>query len=443
MQITALISAIVVLGLGVLSSQGVLSKVFLEAETGALSQASVGSDTMASGGAYVQFGASQNGLFSFLETFDGTPSTPEPWSKVDWDVVQTSKDRPTWDRPEPSDGHHSVHNCGDVATGGTNTVDTWPKTVFKCNNHLMTSINGDVYGAIYLSPPAMADWSTGPSTIKFDLSTFTSSDRDWVDIWITPWEDLIGYPFEAGVDGGGEPARGIHISQDFDSDFWWVSVNGVGIERGGNEFWVPFGQGTVPRQTDVQGKVVRTPIEFTISSNSISMRYPNTDSARTFNISPGFTSGVVQFGHHSYNPLKGGNPGTGCTAPCGIPNTWHWDNISISPAKAFYQRQVTPERSGWQSDSDVRTLTLAEPAPANAILHFTGVCNVDIRENSSAPWRRAELGGRDGSHPEHTWPWRISIPQGTTSVQYRFQDNGWYTVSGGCNLSNPIIKARS
>ena len=43
-----------------------------------------------------------------------------------------------------------------------------------------------------------------------------------------------------------------------------------------------------------------------------------------------WSQGVVQLGHHSYNPEKDCNyDGT-----CG-PNTWHWDNVSITPAVPF------------------------------------------------------------------------------------------------------------
>ena len=68
--------------------QAAVSFVGLEAETSTLSgQSSVGSDASASGGSYVGFNGGSSGVFSFLETFDGSPTTPQPWSKVDWDVV--------------------------------------------------------------------------------------------------------------------------------------------------------------------------------------------------------------------------------------------------------------------------------------------------------------------------------------------------------------------
>ena len=41
----------------------------------------------------------------------------------------------------------------------------------------------------------------------------------------------------------------------------------------------------------------------------------------------GWAQGVVQFGHHSYNPTK--------ECPDCTPNTWHWDNVTIDPAVPF------------------------------------------------------------------------------------------------------------
>ena len=46
---------------------------------------------------------------NFLETFDGTPTNPQPWNQQDWDVVQTSRNRESWVEPRsdvraPRDG---------------------------------------------------------------------------------------------------------------------------------------------------------------------------------------------------------------------------------------------------------------------------------------------------------------------------------------------------
>ena len=78
----------------------------------------------------------------------------------------------------------------------------------------MTSINGTPgYAAIYLSPPVMADFTAGSSSIRFDVSTFVSSARDWLDVSSRPFADAMSYPFRSDldVDGSGLPRNGIHV----------------------------------------------------------------------------------------------------------------------------------------------------------------------------------------------------------------------------------------
>src|SRR5262245_34639299 len=86
--------------------------------------------------------ASSGASTTFLETFDGQPTHPEPFNPRDWDIFQTSRDRVSWANPDPMDAHHAFANCGNVDAGGTHQITTWPETVFKCNDHVMTSIDG-------------------------------------------------------------------------------------------------------------------------------------------------------------------------------------------------------------------------------------------------------------------------------------------------------------
>ncbi len=409
-----------------------------EAEAGVLSgMVSSASDSTASGNAYVQFNASSNSQ-AFLETFDGSPINPEPWNKLDWNVFQTSRNRESWENPDPVNAHHALHNCGDVASGGSHTINTWPETVFKCNGHIMTSINGSPgYAAIYLSPPAMADFSNGPSTVSFDVSTFVSSSRDWLDVLITPLADFMQYPFRSDldVDGSGMPRNAIHIEQSFGSDLWEIEVIRNGQVQDLGTLNIPYDSFGGP------SKVVRTPVRIVVSRNSITLSYPTVAGvSQTVNFADlTWTQGVVQFGHHSYTPFKdcGDTPEFICEA-----NTWHWDNIGVNPSVPFYQRQATPERTGAAiNDSDPRTITLAEPAPAGSELMFSGNCAVQVRDNTTAPWRAATIIGPN-NHPEHTQSYRVNIPQGLTSLQFRFVANDWYDTGFGCQLSNPIVISR-
>ena len=102
----------------------------------------------------------------YLETFDGSPTSPKPITHL-------------------MDG-------------------SYDNAVFRCKDHLMTSIAGngntmhDGDTAIYLSPDAMADFTNGVATIGFDISTLRTSAKDWVDIWVTPISKNIQLPLDEG-----------------------------------------------------------------------------------------------------------------------------------------------------------------------------------------------------------------------------------------------------
>jgi hypothetical protein len=374
---------------------------------------------------------------SFLETFSGKPTNPLPWNHRDWDVFQTSRDIRSWAAPDPVDAHHAFSNCGDVASGGSHHVDSWSETVFQCNDHIMTSINGTPgYGAIYLSPPAMTDFSGGSSTIGFDVSTFVSSSRDWLDVLITPFADAMSYPFRSDleVDGSGLPRNAIHIEQSFGSSQWEIELIRNGSVSTLGTLAIPYGR------IGGASKVTRTPVRIVIRSTSLTLSYPTVSGwSRTVSFaSLSWTQGIVQFGHHSYTPLKDcqTTPQFVCAA-----NTWHWDNISINPSRPFYQWQATPERTGAAiRDSNPRTLTFGKPAPTNALLVFSANCGVQVRDTPSSAWRSATIMGPN-AHPEHTQSNRVTVRPGATSIQFRFVNNSWYGPGYGCQLSNPVVKA--
>lgn len=58
-----------------------------------------------------------------------------------------------------------------------------------------------------------------------------------------------------------------------------------------------------------------------------------------------WSQGVVQIGHHSYNPAKDAgcpinqNAKTGCS-----PTTWHWDNVNIQPYNTLHHSARRPAR---------------------------------------------------------------------------------------------------
>ncbi|HYK97542.1 MAG TPA: hypothetical protein VEU77_04035, partial [Candidatus Acidoferrales bacterium] len=127
----------------------------------------------------------------FLETFDGAPATPLSYSNPhSWDIVLTGLDT----RENGSAVQVAQHgpNCDrpgfPYTAANTHPISSVADQVFICNNHVMTA-NGIVgYGAIYMTPPAMADFSAGTARISFDMSTLRTAARDWVYFTLAPFE---------------------------------------------------------------------------------------------------------------------------------------------------------------------------------------------------------------------------------------------------------------
>jgi hypothetical protein len=89
---------------------------------------------------------------------------------------------------------------------------------------------------------------------------------------------------------------------------------------------------------------------------------------------------VVQFGHHSYDPTRN------CPT-CG-PNTWHWDNVSLSSAIPF--TMLRADRRSVDPDTDP-ALHFPGPAPAHARLRFAAVGRqVAVSTDGGATWQPAQ-----------------------------------------------------
>lgn len=144
----------------------------------------------------------------FLETFDGVPGVPTPF--VDgthgWDVIGNIDARENGTAVQV--GHHGA-TCGAPPLGGStppgydparvHPISTNADTVFQCNDHIMTATGLAGFGEIYLSPPAMLDFSAGPAVLEFDMSTFKTGSRDWPYITFMPEGQYVkgGDPEEA------------------------------------------------------------------------------------------------------------------------------------------------------------------------------------------------------------------------------------------------------
>lgn len=348
---------------------------------------------------------------SAVDTFDGAPATPQPFCDTNWDIAVSSRDPETYLALEPMLAKHG-HDCSPPPDEHQHDGN-YEQAVFSCRDHIMTAINASDYGVVYLTPAALVDFSGGEAVISFDMSTFRSSGRDWADLWITPWEDNLQLPLDDYFpDLQGEPRRAIHVKMDGplgDTQFKVYVVD----EFSQQELplnWGPLEQALTPDESR------RDTFELRISRTHVSFGLPEYGRWWVDAAIPdlGWDSGVVQFGHHSYNPTKDGVNQ--------LPGTWHWDNVSIAPATPF-----TITRGDFRyADAEGQAITFAEPAVAGAHLRFSAVGTIELSFDGGATWSPAERQAEEGRHPEHFSSYWTPVPEGTSSVMVRGGPDDWF-----------------
>lgn len=353
-------------------------------------------------------------------TFDGTPSSPLNFTQLgqtDWDVQIHSRDSSTWFNLEAINAQHGA-DCS--APPASHPNSSYEGSVFICRDHLMTSLNASDYGVIYLTPNLLFDFSNGGS-VTFDISTERMSIRDWWDIQITPYSQNLALPLlsdlSQGVDLQSFPADMISIATD----------NGEGspvlkVVRGGNVEAYQDGWAVSPPSSGVTATnqaATRQTFKFTVANGRMKFERlaSATAPALTFwdvAATANFTSGIVQFGHHSYTPTKDG---------AGVPATWHWDNMALEPSTPFTMIKAD------QRYTQGGMVTFQSPAPADAYLRFAAVCRVRLdgslvtRQPTSYRWGQGYNAGHQSSY-------FVPIAAGTESVGITFAADDWY--SGPC-----------
>jgi len=346
---------------------------------------------------------------SFAATFDGEPGSPQPWQPSGWDVTVHSRGRSTLRTLDPMQAAHGA-DCG--APPATHTVDSYQGAVYSCRNHLMTAINGADYGAIYLTPNALATFAQGETVIRFDMSTLRSSDRDWVDLWVTPFADNLQFPLEEWLpDLQGPPRRAVHIRMYLTGpsnnltafaaavvrDFTYEKLPTTGDWRGYEQVLTP----DAARRDTFELRLSRTHITF-------GMPQYNYWWVDTRIADLGWDEGVVQLGHHSYNPNK-------CD-DC-APNTWHWDNVSIAPARPFTMIPGDLKLATGDVPGRVR---FAQPAPEGAYLRFAGSgAQLEVSFDNGASWQPAQRQVQQYNHTDHASSFWTPVPAGIQSVLLR------------------------
>lgn len=351
-----------------------------------------------------------SGPVTFLETFDGNPTNPAPFSSTRWDI-QVHERGMVHRAPGAQNQINAQHGMDCGAPPATHPVASTDQSVFYCRDHVMTALNGSEYGVIYLTPNHMLDWSAGAAVLSFDISTLKMSGRDWPDILLTPWEDQQALPLlsplSEGVDLQGPPKNTISLSfaTGEGAPILTVIRNGVRQEYGG---FLPALHDKIVAGTNQAA--TRQPLKLTISSNHIRFERVASESGQSIVWfdqeldSLNFNKAVVQLGHHSYNPFKDN---------AGVAATWHWDNVRLSPAVPFTMLKANPryiQESG--------TVTFP-PAPANAILRFSAIGKPVVNGAARNPVTYQ-------GHPEHFSSYNVPIPQGATSATIQMVKHDWY-----------------
>jgi hypothetical protein len=295
-------------------------------------------------------------------------------------------------------------DCG--APPATHEISSYQDAVNQCKDHIMTAINATGYGVLYLTPSYLADFSEGEAVISWDMSTNTVSQRDFVDLWLTPYAENLQLPLDDYLpDLQGEPKDAIQIRMDNSDtgpifrarvvrDFQSTELDG--------DWWDGFNTVLTPdasRRDHFELHISRTHIKFGMPQYGL--WWIDTDIADL-----GWDTAAVQFGHHSYNPFKGGNGG---------PNTWHWDNMKIAPALPFTMVKAN-ERF---VDTDGETADFTAPAPENSHLRFSAIGQVTVSFDGGSTWLDAQKQAQERDASDHFATYWMSIPAGTRSVTFR------------------------
>jgi hypothetical protein len=355
---------------------------------------------------------------AFRETFDGAPASPAPFASPNWDVAVHSRDH----FGATMDAVHAHHGAMCTPPPETHPISRFDQAVFRCKDHVMTSMNGAGYGEIVLTPNRAVDFSKGTAVVSFDVSTLVTSRRDWWDLWITPYAENVQLPCEDWCpDLQGPPKRAVHINMstfngnqtgfgaEIYSNFKPTAVPGSHFD-GYERFLTP----DAARRDTFELRISRTHIRFGMPAYGVYwINAPIKDL--------GWDVGVVQFAHHSYSPTKD------TVVASAQPNTWHWDNVAINPSRAFKIIRAQ------QRAVDREAATFPSAAPQNARLRFSAYGTaIQVSFDAGRTWANAARQLQSINSTDHFASYWTPIPAGATRVNFRGQP--------GCCPSAPAFR---
>lgn len=341
----------------------------------------------------------------FTEPFTGSPPAPASVysSLAGFDVTIDGAENGDQGF-EPQAAHHGA-DCAPYPA--THTVSSFGDAIFQCRDHWMTTAEGGdgKYTIIVATAPAQLDFSGG-ACASVDVSTFRASDRDWWELWLTPYADNLSEPHEDFLPAAqGEPKNAILVRLEGGSQIQAKVVRNHASEQ------VAVAQ---YRDFITPSANVRTPHEICLTRTGLTVKIGGVEAMTATFADLGWDKAIFQIEHSTYNPTKGS-----CVDGCGA-NTWHWDNVSLSSAIPFTIIRGDQRTFGQYQNG---TVTFPTPAPANSYLRFSGLGNWEWLDGST--WRPVARADQEMSRPEHAQNYWQPIPVGTTSVQLRGTGQDW------------------
>lgn len=359
----------------------------------------------------------------FVATFDGAASgAPQTWRPAGWLNSNYASVMDPYTMPTTVAGHGA-----DCAAPPANHLQsgTPADAYFLCRDHVMTT--GQQSMRLTIVPPVVTDVRGTGATVSWDASTLGSSERDWQEIWLVPYED----DFPVTGDFERAPQRGVKIVSHLPSktDCQNCGWFGVTVVRDGREVWqAPCCGDLFTSRTEVSA-ARRDTFELRVSQTRLSFTEPTyglkwADTA----LPPGLVdwgTSLVSIHHAAYSPSKGGD----CPADqinCGH-NTWHWDNLRVSPATPLTVRDPQARLA----DATAPALTFSGPAAPGSLFRGWvmggGWQGLQHSTNDGASWEPTPIYRGDGTS-EHMQALKFPVPDGTQQVRFRKADGGNFVV---------------
>lgn len=348
-------------------------------------------------------------------TFDGAPPAPLPFVQLaesaNFDVQVHERGSLT---SLPLINAQHGPDCS--APPATHPNTTFEGAVYQCANHIMTAMNGPEYGLIVLTPNQILDFAAG-GAVSFDVSTERMSVRDWWDVTVSPFMDAQALPLLSDLSQGVDLQNPNRNAVVIATDNGEAAPNLKVMQNGVQTSYGPPGWAGTPINAGILAgtnqAATRQPFRLTLTTTHVRFERlaTATGQAEVFidqNIPAlNFTQGVVQIGHHSYNPTKDG---------AGTSATWHWDSVAVSPAIPFSIQRANERLS-------LGGIVTFPSAPAGAFLRFSALCKPVVNGVALSPMT-------DSGHREHSASYMVAIPAFSTSASLSFIQDTVGTCNG-------------